>query len=202
MSEAQDSTENVLKLVEKAQSKGVFDITEFAKGRAYPSDSVTAYLDVDAAYELTKINSQINSVLVGEEAKVAELEAQAKVLSERLLASKIVFHMRGVNQSVIESISKKCDELYPSTVNAFGQEETHPDWVREWTCGLVAANLISVENAAGELDERVFTSDDVNEFRQYLPKEIWDMITEKMQQLTLAGAYFKGLTDAGFLPKS
>lgn len=202
MSEAQDSTENVLKLVEKAQSKGVFDITEFAKGRAYPSDSVTAYIDVDAAYELTKINSQINSVLVGEEAKVADLEAQAKVLSERLLASKIVFHMRGVNQSIIESITKKCDELYPPTMNSFGQEETDPNWVREWTCGLVAANLVSVENADGELDERAFTADDVNEFRQYLPKEVWDMVTEKMQQLTLAGAYFKGLTDAGFLPKS
>jgi len=87
-------------------------------------------------------------------------------------------------------------------MNAFGQEETNPEWIREWTCGLVAANLVSVENAAGELDERVFTSEDVNEFRQYLPKEIWDMVTEKMQQLTLAGAYFKGLTDAGFLPKS
>ena len=46
----QHSTEEVLKLVEKAQAKGVFDITEFAKGRAYPEDSVTAYLDVQSAY--------------------------------------------------------------------------------------------------------------------------------------------------------
>jgi hypothetical protein len=74
--------------------------------------------------------------------------------------------------------------------------------MKVWTCSLVASNLIKVENANGEVDERAFTYEEVDEFRKYLPKEVWDLITEKMQQLTLAGAYFKGLTDAGFLPKS
>lgn len=203
MSEEQNvSGEEALKLVKQAQAPGVFDITEFAKGRAYPQDTVTAYLDVDSAYELSKINKKIADAQLGEESKVAELEEQAKLLVEKLMKSKIVFHMRGINQSLIEQITEKCNKDYPTETDAFGQEIANTDWVRVWTCSLVAANLVKIENANGEIDERVFTADDVDEFRKHLPKEIWDLITEKMQQLTLANAYFKGLTDAGFLPKS
>jgi len=202
MSEQELNGEQVLKLVEKAQAKGTFNIVDFAKGRAYPQDSVTAYLDVDSAYELSKINKEINDAALGEEDRLVGLEQKAQEISKKILESKIVFHMRGVNQETIERITEQCNKDFPTTVNAFGQEEANADWVRVWTCSLVAANLISVENADGELDERVFTADDVNEFRKHLPKEVWDLVTEKMQQLTLAGAYFKGLTDAGFLPKS
>lgn len=201
MSEEQKiSGEEALKLVKAAQARGVFDITEFAKGRAYPQDTVVAYVDVDSAYELNKINTQINIALPGVD--VSELEAKAQELTQKILASKIIFHMRGVNQSIIESINAKCNELHPPKVDEYGNEQLDENWMKVWTCSLVASNLIKVENANGEIDERAFTYQEVDEFRQYLPKEVWDLITEKMQQLTLAGAYFKGLTDAGFLPKS
>lgn len=201
MSEEQKiSGEEALKLVKAAQARGVFDITEFAKGRAYPQDTVVAYVDVDSAYELNKINTQINTALPGVD--LSELEAKAQELTEKILASKIIFHMRGVNQSIIESINAKCNELHPPKADEYGNEQLDENWMKVWTCSLVASNLIKVENANGEVDERAFTYEEVDEFRKYLPKEVWDLITEKMQQLTLAGAYFKGLTDAGFLPKS
>ncbi len=194
--------QEVLSLVEKAQSKGVFNITDFAKGRAYPQDIVTVYIDVDSAYELSKVNEEIGDAKLGEEDKVAQLEEQAKELTEKILKSKLVFHMRGVNQDIIERVTEKCNKDFPPVKNQFGQEEPNESWMKEWTCALVAENIVKVENADGEFDERVFTADDVNEFRKYLPREVWDIIVEKMQQLTLASAYFKGLTDAGFLPKS
>ena len=193
------STEEVLKLVEKAQAKGVFDITEFAKGRAYPEDSVTAYLDVQSAYELNKLNVEMRSA---DEKALPEMEKKAAELAEKVMQSKIVFHMRGVNQAHIEKITIQCDEKYPTKTDAFGQISNSPEWLREWTASLIASNLLRIENANGEIDEREFTVDDVVTLRHHLPKEVWDLLVEKMQQLTLAGAYFKGLTDAGFLPKS
>ena len=60
---------------------------------------------------------------------------------------------------------------------------------------------MSFTNAEGEEDERLFTIQDANQMRSYLPAEVWGLLVEKMQQLSLASAYFKGLTDAGFLPK-
>jgi len=192
--------DEVLKLVEKAQSKGVFDIAAFAKGRALPQDTVTAYLNVDAAYRLDKINKEIASEL---DSKVIEsLEAKAKEIADEVIASKVIFHMRGVTQAEVEAVSEKCNKDYPSEKDAFGNKVNTNDWLKAWTIALVAANIVRVENAAGEVDERVFEAKDAKDFYNTFPKEVWDLLVEKMEQLTLASAYFKGLTDAGFLPKS
>jgi hypothetical protein len=69
-------------------------------------------------------------------------------------------------------------------------------------CALIAANIVSVENANGEVDERLFSKEDVIELRGVLPGESWDKLVATMQKLTLATGYFKGLSDAGFLQMS
>jgi hypothetical protein len=193
--------EETLKLVEETQSKKVFDITEYAKGSLAPRDTVTAYIDVESAYALAQVNETLSNTEAGPEFDA--LEAKAKELSDKILESKVVFHMRGVNQDIIEKVTIDANEKFPAKKNAFGvEEEQTPDWIKDWTCALVAANLIKVVNAAGDEDERLFTTEDVKAMRSYLPREVWDLLVEKMQQLSLANAYFRGLTDAGFLPKS
>lgn len=195
-------TEDVLDLVDKAQKKGTFDIAKFAKGIAYPEDTVTAYLDIEAAYKLNAINDEMSKLKLADPAEYEKLEAQAKELSDKILASKVVFHMRGVNQEVIESITDKADKKYPKKLDPMGQVMENEDWLKEWTCGLIASNLVQIENAEGDIDDKHYETEDVLELRKHLPREIFDLLIAKMQQLTLAGAYFKGLTDAGFLPKS
>lgn len=192
--------EEVLQLVEKAQAKGTFNITEFAKGRAYPEDSVTAFLDVQAAYDLSKLNEQMRVLTDPEE--LEPLEKTAQELAQRVSDSKVVFFMRGVNQATIEKATLECEKKYPPKTNALGQVEPNIEWVNEWTAMLVASNLVKTENAVGEVDERQFSTSDVVELRHHLPKEVWEMLVDKMQKLTLATAYFEGLTDAGFLQKS
>ena len=196
------NTEEALELVEKAQKKGTFDIAKFAKGIAYPEDIVLAYMDIESAYKLNKINSDMSSIKLSDPKEYEKLEEEAATLSKKIIESKIVFHMRGVNQEVIESITAKCDKKYPKKLDALGQPIENQEWLRDWTCGLVASNLVKIENADGEVDEKVFEAEDVIELRKNLPREVFDLLVAKMQQLTLAGAYFKGLTDAGFLPKS
>jgi hypothetical protein len=196
------TTNEVLDLVEKAQQKGTFDIAKFAKGMAYPEDKVVAYLDIESAYKLNILNDEMAKSKLAEPDLYTKLEAQAKELSDKILASRVVFHMRGVNQEVIESVTDKADKKYPKKLDALGQVVDNEDWLKEWTCGLVASNLVQIENAEGEIDEKHYETEDVLELRKHLPREVFDLLIAKMQQLTLAGAYFKGLTDAGFLPKS
>jgi hypothetical protein len=194
-------TEEVLELVEKAQKKGTFDIAKFAKGIAYPEDTVVAYLDIESAYRLNQINDQMSRI--GQEnEQYSKLEKEAKTLSKKILESKVTFYMRGVNQEVIEAVSLKADKKYPKKLDPLGQVIQNDDWLIMWTCGLIASNIVKIENADGEIDDSVLTTEDVIELRKNLPREVFDLLTAKMQQLTLAGAYFKGLTDAGFLPKS
>lgn len=185
-----DETNEVIDLVEKAQAKGTFSLSKAIKGLSFPSDKVEVFLDIENAYRLNEINEQIS--LTADQGKLAPLEAEAKELSEKILASKLVFNMRGIDQKQIESIEKatKKDGL------------DDDEWWIEYMCALVAANIVSVEDADGNVDEHLFDLNEIKELRGSIPAEAWNKLVSTMQKLTLATGYFQGLTDAGFLQKS
>lgn len=186
-----DEFAEVIDLVNKAQSKGTFSLANAIKGVAYPTENLEIFLDIESAYELSKLNDKL---LQTTDLKDTEpLEAKARELADKVMASKLVFKMRGVDQRHQELIEKKSK----------GENSEHTDetWIN-YMCALVAANIISVENADGEVDEHVFTVEEVLDLRASLPAESWGQIIATMQKLTLATGYFKGMTDAGFLQKS
>jgi len=188
-----EEIENVISLVEAAQKKGTFSLVDAVKGKANPKDSVEIYLDAETAYELNKLNDQ----LIGEPdpEKLEALEAKAAELVEKIKQSKVTIHMRGIDQRETELIEEKVRKNYPD-------EDSEIEILTEYLCALVAANIVSVEDADGNVDEHVFTAREVMNIREAMPVESWNKLVQTMQGLTLATGYFKGLTDAGFLPKS
>jgi hypothetical protein len=191
MSEEITEIQEVLDLVEDAQKPGKFNLGEFVKGRGYPQDTVEVYVDVESAYELSKLNDVLVKTTDTKESE--KLEAEAKALSDKIMASKLTFKMRGIDQKQVEVIEEQSKKKFP---------EDDAAWILDYMCELVAANIVSVTDASGKVDERVFTGEDVEELRSYLNSEAWEKIVSTMQKLTLATGYFKGLTDAGFLQKS
>jgi hypothetical protein len=191
MSEETINVEEVLAVVEEAQKPGNFNLGEFVKGRGYPQDTVEIYVDVESAYELSKLNDTL--VQTTDESELTKLEAKAKELSDKIMDSKLTFKMRGVDQKQVEAIEESSRKKYTEDDNA---------WVIDYMCELVASNIVSVTDAKGSVDERVFTGKDVEDLRGYLSSEAWEKLMSTMQKLTLATGYFKGLTDAGFLQKS
>lgn len=187
-----DEIKEVLDLVEDAQSKGKFNLVDFIKGRGYPEDEVEIYLDVASAYELSKLSDEL--VTIEDPAKAAPIEAEIRSLEKKIIASRLKFNMRGIDQKQVESIENA------EKINS--EESQSDEWYIGYMCALVAANIVSVENADGEIDKRLFTKADVMELRGTLPSESWDKIVSTMQRLTLATGYFKGLSDAGFLQMS
>ena len=184
MSEEKDA----LTLVQEAQSPTKFNLADVIKGRGFPEESVTVYVDTESAYELSRINDEL--ILIQDPAESAPLEARIQELTDKILASKLIFHMRGIDQKQVELIEKQT------------RKEEGDEWLLDYFSGLVAANIVKVENAEGEVDERQFTTEEVSELRWGLPSESWEVLIGTMQKLTLASGYFKGLTDAGFLQKS
>lgn len=181
----------VLETVKDAQSQGKFNLAEVVKGRGYPQDTVEIYTDVESAYELSKINDKLIRLTDLEESK--ELEAQAEIFKKKVMDSRLKFYMRGIDQRHVENIEEKSRNK-----NDLESEQ----WIVDYMCELVAANIIKVEDAQGNVDEKVFTGDDIDAIRGVLSTEAWEQIVSTMQKLTLATGYFKGLTDAGFLQKS
>jgi len=188
-----DEIDNVISLVEAAQKKGTFSLADAIQGKANPKDDVEVYLDAETAYELIKLNEE----LIGQpDPELADkLKAEADKLAEKIQQSKVIFHMRGIDQRETELIEKRVRAKFEDIDD---EEEVMVSYL----CELVAANIVSVEDADGNLDEHVYTGREIANVRNVMPVESWNKIVQTMQGLTLATGYFKGLTDAGFLPKS
>jgi hypothetical protein len=186
-----EDIKEVLDMVEDAQSKGKFNLAEVIKGRGYPEDTIEIYFDAESAYALNKLNDEL--VQITDPAESEPLEAKAKELADKILESKLTFHMRGVSQALVEAIENK------SKVNKSKDED---GFFLEYFSRLIAATIVKVVDANGKTDDHTFTLEDIEQMRGLLPSESWELLVSTTQKLTLASGYFKGLTDAGFLPKS
>ncbi len=195
MSEEQVDFKEVISLAEEAQKRGKFNLADAIKGRSYPEKTVTIFTDAKAAFELKEINDVLSDFSIDTPyEEVEKLEQQARELAKVVSDSKLIFKMRGVSQEKVQELTSQLD---PEDENISSHEYT-----RNFTATLVASNIVSVENAAGDIDEREFTMEDGVTLYQQLPGEAWATLVQSMEQLTLATGIFKGITDAGFLQKS
>jgi hypothetical protein len=194
--EVPDAITETLTLVKEAQAKGVFNLSEVIKGRGFPTKDVTIYLDAEAAFELAQIDEEMNGYLEPEHQK--ELEAKTKTLADKILNSALTFTMRGVSQKIVDKVMAEANEKHPRD-DANGN---NPEWVKFYVSSLVAQNIIRVTDAEGNVDEHLFTVEEMYSLREELTRDAWDVLADTMQKLTLASGYFEQLTDAGFLPKS
>lgn len=192
-------TEETLKLVQEAQKPGVFNLADVIKGRGYPQKDVSVYIDGAAAFELVELEDKMKA-LAEDSAEYKELEEKAEELAKVVQASKLTFTMRGVGQGVVERISEQADEKFGKDSENTGDVNT--DWFKYYITSLVASNIIRVTDPEGNVDETLLDYDSMSEIRDNIPADAWGVLVNTMQKLTLATGYFKGLTDAGFLPKS
>lgn len=194
------SDENVVDLVEAAHKKGKFNLADAIKGRSYPEKAVDVYIDAGAAFELNEINQRMQEIADGdgEMSEYDELRKKADEVTQRILDSKLTFHMRGTSQKVVERVTEEANKLYPPE----DQDTDNPNWIRYYLCALIAENIFKVTDSDGNEDTSKFTVNDIIELRSAIPIDAWEVLIETMQQLTLANSYFDAVTDAGFLPKS
>lgn len=189
-------SENIIDLVQEAQKRGKFSLADAIKGTAYPEKSVDVYLDAASAQEFAELNEEIKK-LDPETPEYAELSEKLESISDKIKASKLTFHMRGVGQGTVEKATESADVACPSED---GKE--HPLWTKHYLCYLIAENIVKITDADGNEDDSKLTVDDVILIRDAVPIDAWEVIVDTMQKLTLASSYFDAVTDAGFLPKS
>jgi hypothetical protein len=191
------SEDNVVELVQEAQSKGKFKLTDAIKGRAFPEAFVDVYIDAGSAYEFGQIQEDVKSVDPNSE-EHEKMVARMEELAEAIKQSKLTFHMRGVGQGLVEKATRLANKKYPRAEK--GEEES--EWVAYYLSMLVADNIVKVVDFEGNVDDSKFSVDDVLELRGIMPVDSWEVLIDTMQKLTLASGYFEAVTDSGFLPKS
>lgn len=184
-------------LVETAQAKGTFSVLDAAKGRAYPEDDTTVYLDSAAAYEFHAIETALADE---KDAKTkAALDKKRTALKAKVEASALTFHLRGVAPGFVQALLTKATALFPPT-NDENQDypENAAQRVRWFENALWVEHIVSATNAAGEVDEHRWTVDEIEELRNLIPGETEEKIMELVNNLSFAAAYFDAVVSADF----
>lgn len=189
-------SDNIIDLAEEAKKKGKFSLAEAIKGRAYPEKAVDIYIDGGSAFELADVTEKLKQTDPAA-TEYEELTKQAEALSQKIVDSKLTFHMRGVGQGAVEKITKEANKAYGTDGGV-----NEPEWIKYYLCALIAENIVKVSDAEGNEDTTKFTTKDIMDLRDAIPVDSWEILIDTMQKLTLASSYFEAATDAGFLPKS
>lgn len=195
--------------VMNAKEQGTFNLDEFVQGRGFPRDTVTVFTDEDAGYDYTAVQKRLTDLAQDKDAldkrsseykekqvEFKELEAKAAELLERIKASALTFHLRGIAPGHIKKINK--DVLAEAEKEEW--DESHAGSVSSWR--IIAAHIIKAVNAAGDEDKSKFTEERVENLEMVLPESEWTKLDRKCMDLSFKSTYFDSVVDAGFLPRS
>lgn len=187
--------------VDKALSKGTFSLREALNGRSYPTSKVIVYLDVENIVKLSKVNDRLTEIAQDPAQDQEEYDKYDRLkvrLQEKILASGVTFHLRGISPAEITRLSEKAAEWAKEqdVAEDSGKAQTY------YMNSLLAAHIVKTENAEGEIDERRYTLEDVEALEDLLPGEQFNALVSGFTSLSFESAYYTQAVDAGFLPTS
>jgi hypothetical protein len=170
-----------------AQSPDSFDVLSFIEGTAYPTETVTIYTDAKSADALLKANQERLKMDESELSQVyTEIDAEIERLSEAVKKSVLVFSMRGLPPGLVQEIYK---------VN----EESTEEELRAAENKLIASTIVSVKNAEGAVDQRLWDEESVEKFRKFLKEGEFAKVVKGVVNVNFNAAVFDQASDAGFL---
>jgi hypothetical protein len=193
------SIDEVRDAVEKATDKSTFSLVEAIKGRGYPTEEVTVYLNADAAYNLAEVNELLTKLAQGEKQDTEaydNLDAVAQQLAQELRDSEVTFYLRGISPGELQKITKKVRKQ--ADADGLDEDEISLALTDAW----IAPHIIKTEDANGNVEERLYAPEDVTLLRDLLPQTEWLKLDTAINKLSFSSAYFDQVADAGFLSKS
>lgn len=176
-----DAIKDVVEAAPAADPK-TFDVLSVVKGREYPTDDVTIFVDHSSAHKAAILERRINDSVESE--GLGELEAQRNELLAKVKASALKFHLKGLPQEVRDAINKKVDA-------EFGEGDSSRESSVKRGLLLLAAHITSVENAEGAKDNRVWTPEDLQAFADSVPGESFSKFQAAVDGLGNNVVYFE-----------
>lgn len=181
--------------LENALQRGTFNVLDAARGRGYPTDTVTVFTAKPAAHEARKIQ-----IALGDETdpeKVKELETSLASYIDEIKASALRFYMRGVSPGVTRAIDREAAALFgpENPERPFNGEIDLEEWA---VYKVAAAHIYKVEDAQGNVDESEWDLERFFELSKVLPDSETGKILEKVTELSFASAVFDEVVGPDF----
>lgn len=178
---------DTLDAITTAQAPETFDVLSFISGTAYPTETVTVYTDALSATELVNAyKARIENDTHGDSDTDDKLTAKIAELTEKVKASALTIELRGMPPGMVR-------DLYDLP------EDAEEQAVREAENKLIANTIVSVKNAAGSQDSRVWDSEGVEGLRRFLKEGEFAKLSRGVVNVNFNASVFDEATDAGFL---
>lgn len=190
---------NIDEAVEAATSKASFNVFEFVQGGTVPTDDIYIYTDADAALKLAKIfyaeeqrkkKDAEEGLSLGDETEDEVPEEVISALHERLLASRLTFHLKGLAPEAVRT-------LEANTLKKHTDAESE-DFNLAFNHTLIAQSIVSVENPDGAVNTDKWTAKMVTGFLPSLYLSEASKLLEASAELSYIGAIFDRAVNADF----
>jgi hypothetical protein len=178
--------------VAEAQAPAVFDVLAFVEGTAYPTKDVVIFQDAKSATDFVDAMNR-RAAMPDEEVdspEYIELSNEIETLSDKIKASSMIFSLRGMPPGIVAEIMRVPD----------GEEETLHSEERDNK--LIAKTIVSVRNAAGAVDQRVWDESQVKKLRDFLKEGEFGKLVTAVGDINFNAMVFDQATDAGFPGRS
>lgn len=183
--------------LDTATDATTFNVFDFVSGAAVPEDDFTIYTDADAALKLARIFAAEAAARADENAGIADeplySEDHITELHERLVASKLVFHMKGLTPLELSEVEDTLKERL-----GFVDGQLNESFYSGLNNTIVAKSIVSVTNSAGAVDKNKWTPDMVKTFVKNVYVSEGNKLYVAASELTYVGAIFDGAVSADF----
>lgn len=191
-------------------------------GISLARESVTVYTDMDAGWELMKLQSKITQLQDGIEKlttdfkahvegppaeelqplldELADSKAQKETLAQRVVDTSITFHLRAISPAAEKALLKQ------STAKVKAHKWSEDERVEWYAIELFRSMIVKMELATGETDDSLQLHDDMAEIIESLPDtesaKLYQVAQVLMNAITLAdkresAGFLGGSADVG-----
>jgi len=195
------STEEMTDQVEKAHDHAVFNMAVYLRngGVILPTDQVDVMTDVEAGYEIGKIEIEMDELTQQHKDSMAgvpqeemdALEARKEVLAQRLWASRSTFYMRGVAPYAIAAMNRKIRA-------EAGKHKWDDHTIMEHSDMEILRKTIYKIQVGDQEDTHVITNEEIFQIMDSLPYQEQEKIRNMATMLNYGVVLADKRADAGF----
>jgi len=100
-----------------------FDLGAVLSGQDYPEKTVDVYFNESLAYEVAKVNRELNFLDSSNEKKFKEAQDKFDALVEKLAEHKYVFYLKAIPSRFKKDIDTQVEKSFPTKFNQIGMPE-------------------------------------------------------------------------------
>lgn len=207
MNEETEINDNIDAPAFEAPNKDTFSFFDVLSERTYPTDTVTVFLDEQAAYEGRKIALEMESAEDPTEVDVEKYSARIDALRDRIQASEYVFHLRGISDDKYADAKAVVDEKFKGRQKqrrtADGRLEKYLDeddqmaYLRYLSALMISLHVDQIVDPNGRVNTAP-GADEIAMFVDKAPSAAVEKLNEAVKALRVSATQYEATLDEGF----